>query len=588
MATNESYADAAADSGPDARIPLALSVGLGLQVAALVLPGVVLIPTIVFRGAGQPEAVLLWGVFAAVVVCGVGTILQALRAGRFGSGYLIATGASGAAIAVSIAALDAGGPALLATLVIAMALVQFAFAARLALFRRVLTPTVTGTIIMLTPVTVMPVIFDQLNNVPEGASLVGGALSALATLIVVVGIVLKARGRARLWAPIVGIVAGSLVAIAFDLYDFERIKSAPWVGLPTLAWSGVDLEFGRAFWVLLPAFLFITIVCTIQTVSGAVAIQRVSWRVPKAVDFRAVQGSVAADSTGNLLSGLAGTMPLVVRPTGTSVAEITGIASRSIALAMGGILIVLACLPKALAVVLAIPGPVVAAFIAITMATIFTTGVKVVVQDGLDYRKSVVVGLAFWTGVGFEAGVIFPDIIAGLTGGLPPNGMIAGGLVAIIATLFLELTKRRPRKLELALDRSALDAIRDFMAEFASRSGWNDHMAARLDAVSEETLLTLLADDEAADEGAPQRLLVVARREDGGATLEFVASRGEENLQDRIALLGEAGADEGLEREISLRLLRHLASSVRHQQYHDMDVITVRLEPPAPSATEGE
>ena len=29
---------------------------------------------------------------------------------------------------------------------------------------------------------------------------------------------------------------------------------------------------------------------------------------------------------------------------------------------------------------------------------------------------------------------------------------------------------------------------------------------------------------------------------------------------------------------VSLRLLRHYASSVRHSQYHDTDVITVRVE----------
>ena len=110
-------------------------------------------------------------------------------------------------------------------------------------------------------------------------------------------------------------------------------------------------------------------------------------------------------------------------------------------------------------------------------------------------------------------------------------------------------------------------------------------MAARLDAVGEETLLTLLAADEDAPEAEPRRLLVVARREDGGATLEFIASRGEENLQDRIALLGDTGAGEVLEREVSLRLLRHLASSVRHQQYHGTDIVTVRVKPPGPVAS---
>ena len=574
-------------SGPNARIPVPLAAGLGLQLAALVLPGAVLIPTIVFRSAGQPEDILLWAVFASVVVSGGATALQALRVGRFGSGYLIATGASGAAIAVSIAALEAGGPALLAALVLTMALLQFAFSARLALFRRILTPTVTGTIIMLTPVTVMPVIFEQLNNVPEGTAPAGGPLSAAITLAVVVGIMLKARGALRLWAPIVGIVAGSLVAAAFGFYDTGRVASAPWIGFPSPAWPGIDLDFGAAFWTLLPAFLFIAVVCTIQTISGAVGIQRASWSRPRAVDFRAIQGAVASDSTGNLLSALAGTMPVGIRPTGTSMAEITGIGARTIGIASGALFVVLACLPKALAVILAIPGPVTATFITIMMATIFIVGVKVIVQDGIDYRKGAIVGIAFWTGVGFENGVVFPDFFAALTGGTPLNGMIAGGVLAIVATLFTELTKPRRRKVEVAFDRSALREIGEFVAGFATRSGWDEAMAARLDAVSEETLLTLLAQDEAAPDAAPRRLMVVARREDGGATLEFVASRGEENLQDRIALLGEASAGDVLEREVSLRLLRHLASSVRHQQYYDTDVVTVRVEPTALDTAKG-
>ena len=563
-----------------------LAAGLGLQLAALVLPGAVLIPTIVFRSAGQPEDILLWAVFASVVVAGAATALQALRVGRFGSGYLIATGASGAAIAVSIAALEAGGPALLAILVLIMALLQFAFSARLALFRRILTPTVTGTIIMLTPVTVMPVIFEQLNNVPEGTAPAGGPLSAAITLAVVVGIMLKARGALRLWAPIAGIVAGSLVAAAFGFYDAGRVASAPWIGFPNPAWPGIDLDFGAAFWTLLPAFLFIAVVCTIQTISGAVGIQRVSWSRPRAIDFRAVQGAVASDSTGNLLSALAGTMPVGIRPTGTSMVEITGIGTRTIGIASGALFVALACLPKALAVVLAIPGPVTATFITIMMATIFIVGVKVIVQDGIDFRKGAIVGIAFWTGVGFENGVVFPDFIAALTGGTPLNGMIAGGVLAIVATLFVELTKPRRSRVEVAFDRSALQAIREFVVGFASRSGWDERMAARLDAVSEETLLTLLDEDQDAPGAVPRRLLVVARREDGGATLEFVASRGEENLQDQIAVLGEASAGDVLEREVSLRLLRHLASSVRHQQYYDTDVVTVRVEPTVLDAAE--
>lgn len=246
--------------------------------------------------------------------------------------------------------------AIFASLVLALTLLRFAFSARLGQFRRILTLTVTGTIIILTPVTVMPVIFQQMNMVPGGTPAAGGPLSVVTTL-----------------TAIVGIVAGSLVSFAFGLYDVGRIADAPWIGLPAAQWPGLDLEFGAAFWSLLPAFLFIAAVCSIQTISGSVAIQRVSWRSPRAVHLRAVQGAVAADSAGNLLSALAGTMPLGNRPQSASLVEITGIASRSIGIAAGAVFVLMACLPKALVVILAIPGPVAATFITISMASNFVT-----------------------------------------------------------------------------------------------------------------------------------------------------------------------------------------------------------------------
>ena len=572
---------------PDAKIPVPLGVGLALQIACLVLPGAVMIPTVVFRAAGQPEDVLLWAVFASVALCGATAMLQARRIGRFGAGYVLAIGTSGASIAVSISALAAGGPALLATLVVALALVQFAFSARLSLFRRILTPTVTGTVLMLTPVTIMPVMFEQLKNVPSGTPPLAAPLSAAATLIVIAGIALTAKGRVRLWAPVIGIVAGSIVAGAFGLYDVERIAQASWIGIPKPEWPALDLRFGPDFWALLPAFVFIALVCTIQTISGAVAIQRVSWAENRAVDFRAAQGAVAADGAGNLLSGLAGTMPLGFRPTGASMVEITGISSRRIGVSLGAALVVLAFVPKALAVILAIPGPVITAFVGVTMATIFIIGMRVIIQDGIDYRKGLIVGISFWIGVGFQSGAILPEHVSAFAGAFLKNGMLTGGIAAIVMTVLVELTKSRRRRIEVDLDPSALHELRAFIGAFASQRGWDARMADRLDAVCEEALLTLQQEDETGADIGRRRLRLTARGEDGGAVLEFVASKGEENIQDRIALLGEASAGAMIEREVSLRLLRHLASSVRHQQYHDTDIVTVRVEPPGARIARG-
>ena len=538
-----------------------------------------LTPAIVARAAGESETYLLWIVFAAVAVSGVTTILQAVRVGRIGAGYTLAMGPSGAFIAICITAISEGGPAMLATLVVLSSFLQFVLSARLSLFRRILTPAVAGTVIMLVPVTVMPIVFDLLNAVPEGTPVSAASLSALATLLAISGIALKATGILRLWAPVVGIATGSVVAGFFGLYDMASVVESPWLGFPEGGWPGFNLEFGPTFWALVPAFVFVTLVGAVETVGDSVAIQRVAWRHPRAVDFRAVQGTVAADGVGNLLSGLMGTVPNTTYSTSISVTELTGVGARKVGIVLGAVFIVLAFLPKALAVILAIPGPVAAAYLTVLLSMLFVVGMKVAIQDGIDYRTGLIVGISFWVGVGFQNEMIFPEHVAEFAGGLLRNGITVGGLVAIFMTLFLELTKPRRRQIEVPLEVSVLPEIENFIRGFASRSNWDMAMADRLYAATEETLLTLLQQEDEKERNG-RHLLLSARRDGGEAILEFVAATGKENLQDRIALLGDQAISAPVEREVSLRLLRHLASAVRHQQYHDTDIVTVRVEAP--------
>ena len=561
----------------DEKPPTPLAFGLGLQLAMLTIAGIVLTPSIVIRAAGGSDTYLSWAAFAAVAVCGATTIVQAVRVGRIGAGYVLLMGTSGAFIAVCIGAMAQGGPALLATLVVISSFFQFALAARLSLVRRIFTPSVAGTVIMLIAVTVMPIVFDVLDKAPEGAPAFAAPVSAGITIAVIVAIALTATGVWRLWAPVIGVVVGSAVGGVFGIYEVERVAQAAWFGFPEGGWPGFDLDFGPAFWTLLPAFVLVTLVGAIETVGDSIAIQHVSWRERRAVDYRAVEGAVAADGMGNLLSGLFGTIPNTTYSTSISVTELTGVAARRVGVAVGLIFLVLAILPKALAIVLAVPGPVVGAYATVLLAMLFVVGMRIVVQDGIDYRKGIVVGVSFWIGVGFQHGAIFPEYFAEFAGGLLQNGMTAGGAAAIFLTICLEAAKPRRRRMETAFDDTAFRPVSAFLKQFASRNAWSEAAAQRLDAIGEEVLATLM--QQGGEREVRRRLRVSASRGDGGATLEFIAAAGEDrNLEDRIALLGEHTTGMPVEQEISLRLLRHLASSVRHQQYHDTDIVTVHVK----------
>ena len=562
---------------PNERPPHMLAFGLGFQAALLCLGGVVLTPAIVIRAAGQSETYLSWAIFMAVVVSGISTILQAVRVGRFGAGHVLIMGTSGAFIAVCVTALTEGGPALLATLIVASALFQFLLAARLSLLRRIITPVVSGTVIALIAVTIVPIVFDMLDDLPANAPAGAAPACAAATVGAIAALALRATGAWRLWAPMIGIGVGCVVAALFGVYDTDRVAAAAWVGTPTTAWPGFDVRFDARFWLLLPAFVFVTLVGAIETIGDSVAIQRVSWRTPRATDFRTVQGAVNADGMGNLLSGLAGTVPNTTYSSSLPLAELTGVGARNVGVAIGLVFIGLAFLPKVTALLLAIPGPVVAAYLLVLLALLFIQGMKLVVQDGVDYRKSIIAGLAFWIGLGFQNQLIFAEQLGEAWGGLLGNGMTAGGLTAMVLTLFVELTAARRRRLDGPLDAKILPEIDTLLRDLAGRLGWNADSTERLCSAGEETLVSLVRQEEEVAEVEGRRLRMVARNDHGTAELEFIAAVGETNLEDRMVLLTDQ-TDTPNERELSLRLLRHYASSVRHQQYHDIDIVTVRVD----------
>ena len=571
---------------PDDRPPLPVTVGLGLQYAMISVASVVLAPTIMISVAGGSDAYLSWAVCAALLISGITTAIQARRVGRIGAGYILVMGTSSAFLAICVSALERGGPALLATLVIVAALFQFALAARMSLLRRIFTPTVAGTVLMLIPVDVAPVIIRKLTDVPEGASPAAAPVVAAVTLLLTVGIALRSVGALRVWAPALGIVAGCVVGgVGFGIYDLSAIGTASWVGLPAFAWPGFDLGFGPTFWALLPAFVLVTLVGAMDTLGDAIAIQRVSWRKPRAIDFRSIQGALNADGVGNLLAGIAGTVPNTTYGNSIAVAELTGITARSVGMCVGAVFAVLAVLPKFVAAIIAIPGPTVGAYYLVLVALLFIFGVKIIIQEGLDYRRSIVVGLAFWIGVGFKFGWIFPDYFQGPWSELLANGMTVGGFTVIFLNLVAEFGRKRRLRLKTALNDDAFAEVDGVLSRLAADRRWDERTVRQVRAVGEETLHVLLRDRGTA--GGERQLLLIAEGDATGAELEFIAAMEDANLEDRMAMLTEGGAGTPSEEELPLRLLRHYASSVRHQQYHETDVVAVRVDasPSSPRVT---
>lgn len=550
----------------------------------------VLAVAIMVRVAGASDEYLVWGMFAGLVASGISIIVQSRGFGGFGAGYLMLAGTSGLYIAVGVAALSAGGPALLATLVVASSLFHFAISARLSLLQRVVTPAVRGTIRMLIVISVMPVVLQLMREVPAGTAPSALPVVVGTTLVAIVAFGFGAKVGSRWWllAPVLGLAAGCVASMPYGLFDFDRVAAAPWIGPPLTGWPGLDLGFGADFWGLLPAFFIVAIINATRTVGFATAIQDVSWRQSRNPDRRAVQRAVAADGLGSIVCGLLGVVASNVHGHSTATVKATGVASRRVGICAGLVVCAGAFLPKLVAILLAVPSPVIAAGAIVMFAAFFLQGVELLLKDHLDARKAMAVGLAFWVGIGFQMEAVFFEDLPPFFAHMFESGLTAGGLTVIVLTLLTDRIGRHRGRMETKLDVDAVAKIQEFLEEFVGQQGWDAQMRDRIAQVAEETLLSLLPgeglhglEEEEAAEGAPARRLRLAAQLAGeGLELEFLAASDEGNIEDRMALL-TASSKAPPEQEFSLRLLRHLATSVRHQQYHDLDIVTVRIDAPA-------
>ena len=246
----------------------------------------------------------------------------------------------------------------------------------------------------------------------------------------------------------------------------------------------------------------------------------------------------------------------------------------------------LAFLPKFLALVLAIPDAVVAAYVTVLMALLFVVGMKIVSEEAADYRKGLIAGIAFWLGVGFQNNLIFPEYLEGFAGGFLENGMTSGGLVAIVLTLFTEVTQSRRHRLRTNLAMPELPRIQGFQSVFAKRHSWTTSMSQRLDAVAEETLVTLLDAEQAGELRTTERCeLRPASRTDGRCSSLWPRLGGRTS---RIVWLFSTSRPRTDQSSATFRCGYSSTTPppCSTQQYHELEIVTVHVSPPTGGASD--
>jgi xanthine permease XanP len=384
--------------GLDESPSLATTLLLGLQ-HILALSSAFVYPVILVQETGMLAAQAERMIHTSMIVMGIATILQTLRYGRIGSGYLCPEQVGPAYLPVSILAVKTGGLPLLAGMTLVSGLFGVVLSRLMGRLRPFFPAEVTGTIVTMVGLALIPVAIPRFLGIAKSHVVIDPLSVSIAsvTFFVMVGVTVWGSSTLRLYAVLIGVVVGSVCAYASGLVTDEhlrRLEQASLLDLPSF--PGEGWSFTGA---LLVPFLMTALASSLKAVGDLTTCQKVNDAEWKRPDMKSISGGILADACGVMLSGGVGNMGQSTSTANVGLSIATGATSRRIGFACGGILIVLAFIPK-LAVLFAImPNPVIGALLFFAASFMIVAGVQILTSRMMDARKTFVVGVSIILGL---------------------------------------------------------------------------------------------------------------------------------------------------------------------------------------------
>jgi xanthine permease XanP len=423
--------------GLEDRLPFGPAVLVSLQHVAAMVVGTITPPLILAGVLNFSAADTAAFVSVALLASALGTLLQTTRPGPVGCGLLSVTGTSFSFLQPLIAAGQAGGLALMFGLSLAAAPVQLVLAPLLPRLRRVFTPLVSGVVVLLIGLTLIPsALYGIVTPVPaaNAPAWAGGALAAL-----VIVALLVAQSIPRAWARLAGVplslLAGATAAalLGWSPAAAPAADGAPWFALPR--W----LPHGLAFdWTLFLPFAFIYLVSLLEAMGDMTATAQLSGLPTDGPEhWKRLRGGVLADGITSFTSALFGGFPSTTYAQNNGVIQITGVASRRLGPIMAAILALLGLFPAVGRFIGAMPPAVIGALALVLFGLVAVAGLRLLSAAGLTQRNCLVVALSLAVGLGLPSQ---PEWLATLPGALRAvfeSGIAGGGLAALALNLLL-------------------------------------------------------------------------------------------------------------------------------------------------------
>ena len=418
---------------------------LGLQHLLAMYAGAVAVPLLIGTGLGFNESQMTYLISIDIFMCGIATLLQLTVNKFFGIGLPVVLGCAIQAVAPLILIGSDKGVGAMYGSIIAAGVFVVLIAGVFSKIKKLFPPLVTGTVITVIGLTLIPVAITKMGGGDATAESFGdpnNLLLAFITIALIIGVQVFAKGFLRSISVLIGLVGGSILAYFMGMMDFAAIGHAPVFHVPQ------PFYFGKPtfdVWSIL-LMIIISIVSMVESTGVYFALGDI---VGKPITEDDLKRGYRAEGLAVVLGGIFNTFPYTGFSQNVGLVQLSGIKTKKPIYFSAIFLIILGLFPKIGALAQIIPEPVLGGGMLIMFGSVAVQGMRMLSKtDFTNDKNLLIIAVALGFGLGFNVmPQLFgkmPETLQMFTG----NGIVMSSLAAILLNLIFNGLKEPEAQLE--------------------------------------------------------------------------------------------------------------------------------------------
>lgn len=426
----------------DGRVPVGKAIPFGLQhILAMFVANIA--PIMIVAGAcGLSEKETASLIQAAMLIAGIGTIIQLYPVWKIGSRLPIVMGISFTFVSIFCFVGVTYGYGAIVGAVLVGGILEGILGLFAKYWRKLITPIVAASVVTAIGFSLLSVGAASFGG-GSGSEDFGSPQNLILgsiTLVCCIGFNIFAKSYWKQLSVLFGLIVGYIVAICMGMVDFSAIQEASIVMFPKLMPYKPVFEPGAILSVTL-----IFLVSATETIGDTSALAMSG--LGREATEKEISGSIACDGFVSALSSVFGCLPITSFSQNVGLVAMTKVVNRFTIL-MGALIMILAGIFPIFGAVLAtLPDAVLGGCTVMMFGTIVVSGLQMIANCGFSQRNITIAALSLSVGIGFtqipELFQVFPQLV---------QNVFAENCVAVVFVMAIILNLILPKDMEMKKD----------------------------------------------------------------------------------------------------------------------------------------